>query len=443
LTSIALVVPAVVFGLAVWQLGFGTVSQTLPYVAAAVVILVLLLSCRLRGVRPSVWMVAIKSGTAFFYCWVLFSLDARWYEKGALLVIVGPILAWTANAAGRADRRREQRRKDRFAERALVRVNETDATTPMFALYLRPFGSTDRLEAQVDSDPGAVAAHLDAEALLARALRKECPLVALGRPGEVVEGAGRIEASEGDWKDTITALAACASFQIILPSSHAGTFWELERIARCGQLGKTLFFMPESLGKPPSGVVSTTESDGLFGSGVRSYDPARHSYDRRAEWVKARESGESLGLHLPPWAPAGAMFVLDPATGSVSRAAPLALATLARRPWYLRAAIHHLGLLPSTANLGTDVLDAFTRAVFFRGRTLEYALTVAANLYFIWAELETAAELLRQATLAGGRNPSFSRGYIDSLDAPNLETLADLMDVGKARELAAIMRRSP
>jgi hypothetical protein len=57
-----------------------------------------------------------------------------------------------------------------------------------FALYLRPFVTTDRLMAQpLSSEAGEVPVHLDVETLLVRGFRATVPVVALGRSGDTAE----------------------------------------------------------------------------------------------------------------------------------------------------------------------------------------------------------------------------------------------------------------
>jgi len=425
---LAVLSAAAAFGVAVWWFGYETVERTLPVVSVAGAISTLFFLWAQRGIRPSVWSITAAASAAFFYSWVLFWFDARWYIKVPLL-IGGGVLMSIANAAVRADARRAQRRRDQVAAQIVQTVNERDAGVPKFALFLRPFQSTDHLPAQplppsLGGGGESFPTHLDVESLLARALRKECPLIALGREGEMQEGAGRATVSEHDWQDVIARLAHHAAFLVIVPSAHRGTLWELARLVRLELLGKTLFLMPEQLREAPSGVWYTTEDDRLFDAGVRQYSASEHQYDFAAEWAAASASAQPLGIHLPPYAPAGALFVMDPQTSRMTRSAPLALSVLARRAPYLRAAVHHLGLLPSEDPRGADILDAFESAVAHRGRTLEYALVVAAHAHLAWGDVQTATDLLRRAARAGGRRPRISLEYVDWMEHRANELLA-------------------
>ena len=381
-----------------------------------------------RGVRPSLWSVVMTAGAAYFYVWVLTELDARWYVK-ALLLIVGSGFMSIANAASRADQAREQRRRDRAAEALLADVADPRVEVRPFSLYLRPFASTDRLPAQPVPDDDLAAGdsfptHLDVESLLARGLRKDCPLIALGREGEMREGAGRVRVADDRWRDAVAHLAARATFQVIVPSANPGTLWELERLVRDEHLAKTLFVMPEELSQAPSGVWTTTEDDRPFDAGVRRYRGEDHVYDFAGEWAAATERAEPLGIHLPPYARAGALFVLDPSSGRLARSAPLALSVLTRRASYLAAVARHLGLLPRRESDAGDVLEAYARAVGHRGRTLEYALVIAADLYLAWSDAMTAAELLRGAAVAGGSRQRLTRDYLQLVRSRRVELLA-------------------
>ena len=127
----------------------------------------------------------------------------------------------------------------------------------------------------------------------------------------------------------------------------------------------------------------------------------------------------------------------------MTRSAPLTLSVLTRRVWYLRAAVRHLGLLPVRDTDSADVLAVFVSAVSHGGRTLEYALVVATDLYLSWSDSETAGDLLRRALLVGGRRPRFSRAYIESLKDRGAALAAGGNDAGARAclELATVFLR--
>jgi hypothetical protein len=203
--------------------------------------------------------------------------------------------------------------------------------------------------------------------------------------------------------------------------------------------------MPEQLRGASSGVGVVTERDRFFDAGIRSYRIDEHTYDFAKEWAAVALRLHPLNIHLPPYAAAGAMFVLDARTGRLARSAPLALSVLARRSWYLRAAVHHLGLLPARDSDLTSVLEAFASAASSRGwgRTLEYALVTAADLYLTWSDPETANDLLRRAQLAGGRRAPFYRAYIEYLSARDGPTGSPRRDEPGRASMSDKQRWSP
>jgi hypothetical protein len=64
-----------------------------------------------------------------------------------------------------------------------------------------------------------------------RSGRDQCSFVALGRSGEMDEGAARVTTSEDDWRDTVQLLARQATFVAMVPLSRPGTMWELQWLA--------------------------------------------------------------------------------------------------------------------------------------------------------------------------------------------------------------------
>jgi hypothetical protein len=404
-------------------LGVAVAIAFLGYVAVVIAFLGYLWMT--RGIQPSVCSLVTVGGAAFFIGWVYFhfSLHAHWYLTMALLAVAAIPMS-VANAAVRRDARREQHRRDVFASAILADVRASVAHVRPFALYLRPFASTERLPAQPIgslADMGAPFAHLDVEALLTRALRKDCPLIALGLAGAVKEGAGRATVAEGEWRDDVLRLEKRAVFDLIVPSAHLGTLWELDLLVREGQLNRTLFVMPEQPREITPGAWVSTEDDRFFDAGVRRHNPEQHVYDIACDWAAVAAQMQSRGVTLPPYAPAGALFVLDPCSGSLARSAPLALSSLTRRAWYLRTAVRYLGLIPDPTRGAVDVLDAFAKAVSHRGHTLEHALILAVDLYLTWSDTDTATNLMRRAVIAGGRRPRFSHSYCDAVESKAAE----------------------
>jgi hypothetical protein len=145
-----------------------------------------------------------------------------------------------------------------------------------FAVYLRPFYSTNRL-------------HLggsDLETLLAYSFLPHMPIIALGKPGEHV-GAGRVQTSDTDWRDDITRLVDASEMILCIPSATEGTLWELALLAQRNLLDKTVFMMP-----PATGQVN---------------------YAR--EWERVRASPIQDILSFPPYVPDGLAFRVRHGTG--------------------------------------------------------------------------------------------------------------------------------
>ena len=404
---------AVLIGPGLWLFGRSVLTRAV-WLSVPAGLVSLVVSNARRGARTSVWsMITFFVGTCSYW-WIL-ALDAHWYFTMLLLVVVGAPLASIANAAYRADGRRAQSARNVAATQLDTALARGDVGIGRYALYLRPFATTDRLEAQplgtaVDI-PGHIPVHLDLESLLTRALRKECPLVALGREGEMHEGAGRITVPDDRWQDAITRLANHATILLIVPSAHSGTLWELKQLEDRELLSRALMVMPEQPRTTPSGVWSTTEKDRLLDVGIKTYNASDHTYDIGGEWAKAIEASNNISLHLPAYSAAGALFTIDPTSRCVNRIVPLASSVLTRKISYLRAVLSHLGLSTRREPGTTSFADDFEAAVMDGGRTLEYALVVAADAFLTWGRVAEAQDLLRRA-ISVCKRPLHSIEYV-------------------------------
>src|SRR6267154_5156887 len=83
----------------------------------------------------------------------------------------------------------------------------------------------------------------DFETVLARALWKNHPFVALGRPGESF-GAGRVSADNEAWRQDIRLLMENAKAIFVIPAARPGIKWELECARASAALQKCIFIMP-------------------------------------------------------------------------------------------------------------------------------------------------------------------------------------------------------
>ena len=76
-----------------------------------------------------------------------------------------------------------------------------------------------------------------------KAMRRKSPVVGLGRPGEAL-GVGRILTNEEDWRAAAIKLINRAMYIFCIPSSRAGTLWEIDYILEHHLSGKAIFIMP-------------------------------------------------------------------------------------------------------------------------------------------------------------------------------------------------------
>ncbi len=91
------------------------------------------------------------------------------------------------------------------------------------------------------------------EDLLASAVEPLGELITLGRQGDAM-GAGRVPATDKEWKDCFERLANAASLVLVVPAATSGARWEVEWLRDHLWLDRCLFLMP------PEGRFSTRES---------------------------------------------------------------------------------------------------------------------------------------------------------------------------------------
>ena len=215
--------------------------------------------------------------------------------------------------------------------------------------------------------------------------------------------------------------------------------WELEWLKQNGLLAKTLLVMPETPHEAPSGVIRTTGTDDrIFDAGMRRFDAAEHTLDLAKEWPELQRVAETFHLQLPSLAVVGAMFTMDPTTGTVKEIVPLGLSTIVRRSTYLRNTVARLGLLPTPKTL-PDFIQDYSNAVFWSGTTLEYALMRAADGYVLWGDDTTALGLIERVVSAR-QSDDVVASYVNGL--PDLiEERLGMNDVGAARHYVEFVNR--
>ncbi|KJZ64361.1 hypothetical protein [Pseudomonas fluorescens] len=163
-----------------------------------------------------------------------------------------------------------------------------------FALYLRPFKVTDRLNfSGVSAKWGGV----DLESLIANACRPWGLLLGLGREGDAV-GAGKLCCSDDDWKEMFFQLSEAAKSIIVVPGISGGSFYEIKYILSRGLLGKTTFLMP------PKTLLRM--SDRSFSALTTDHDPTEHDYSK--EWEDVRIYLQAMGIMLPLYDRCGSLI---------------------------------------------------------------------------------------------------------------------------------------
>jgi hypothetical protein len=382
---------------------------------------------RARRARPSVWSTSANAAAALAYAWVFLWLDTRWWWKALLMVAFTPLFV-IANATVRGDLVRTARRRSARATAAARRML-AGGHVPRFALYLRPFDTTDHLAAQTArpeiGGQDDRASHVDVETILSRTLSKECEFIALGRPGDIVEGAARVVTGEDEWRDVIRRLLDEAAFIVVVPFPNEGTSWELSEIRSRGHLGKTVFVMPEMMRTQPNGVVAPRESDRVWDAGIRVYDPSKHFLDVSAEWRRARAIFGAAGFRLPPYCESGALFTLSGSGDRVTGIAPAPLSVLTRRQRYLREVLTRLGVMPWRRITSTDATEALEVAAFPSIRTREYVLLQGFDLAVTTHDATSTAAVIRRLNAVVRGHPRLVNDILASLP-DQLDQLADV-----------------
>ena len=184
-------------------------------------------------------------------------------------------------------RRYKQKQRDSMASEIFEGLKAGHASPHPFALYLRPFASTNRVveagnlgQRVAISQLGLLGlvlkvGHNELEQRLARGVGPVAPMIALGRPGEHF-GAGRIPTSDENWRADIALLIRHARMIFFLPSESAGTSWEFTHLVETGAMTKTFVI------DPPNKFRKKKE------------------YDQAQEWEAVRQSFASQGYRLPP-----------------------------------------------------------------------------------------------------------------------------------------------
>ena len=208
---------------------------------------------------------------------------------------------------GRIVRAREQRRRQVIRDDLAAAADRLHANG-RYVLYLRPFTSTAKISIllkhkvvfqKIPSKRTKTYANIewgDLETAIAEAVEPLGRLLALGCPGEHI-GAGRVLTDDLHWKDEFARLAHGAYRILIVPSTHAGIKWELDRLfSDPDLLSRTILIFPPSYFN-----FRALYSRGNYdGSEERSKFNLRVPCEQEAEEVRrdAYASAKQLGIKL-------------------------------------------------------------------------------------------------------------------------------------------------
>lgn len=421
--TIVLVAGMVSAGLA---FGDRPVEWAMVVISVPLALVPLVFKARRQGARPSVftWFwAAVGSGGFAWACYVVLT-NRSWI----LFLFSLPWVAYArrqANSWFQFDIKEGQDRREVAAKDTARRIMAGERTPGPFALYLRPFASTGRLPAQPsppeDWDRTVPPAHLDVETLFDRALRDRCPLLALGRSGDIAEGAARIATSDQEWRSLVAALAEKAALIIMVPLASPSTSWELGWLTEHDLLGKVLMVMPETRLPVSFGYTFSVEKndrvfdwDRIFT--IERADTERHQLDLVTEWRQAIQAAQDIGVELPVYAGVGALFTIDATSRQVARILPLPLSTISygRRAGYVRTAITTLGIFTAESDPPPDLASALAHAALYPDTT-ELTLTRAADGFVLWGDTRTAAIMLTHAAAQSPHPPGLVHSYLKGL----------------------------
>jgi hypothetical protein len=128
-----------------WTVLSMRVSWFAAAAAAALVAVGIALS---RRVVPSIWSLMVNTGALLVLARIVVWPDKRFGWEVVLLSLLALFLFSLGNKAHRADVSRGMRRRSERATRTVNQVLAGVDPLPRYALYLRPFSTSDRLPAQ-------------------------------------------------------------------------------------------------------------------------------------------------------------------------------------------------------------------------------------------------------------------------------------------------------
>lgn len=208
------------------------------------------------------------------------------------------VLILGRNAASifyRAGRKKRQIKRDAKALLLLERLQQGHEEP--FSLYLRSFSQEGALKRRkgiwwyilIEGDIFGIDRET-IDLMISSEVRHNYPMIAFGRPGDKL-GAGRLPATDPEWKALVLLLMKKAKVIFIVPSTSDGVLWEMEQLSRY-HYEKTILVMPPS----------------------KYYQGAAEKH-----WRETLQELVHRGISLPVYDPKGALFLLD-AQGQMARA---------------------------------------------------------------------------------------------------------------------------
>lgn len=217
----------------------------------------------------------------------------------------------------KSEQKHAQRRRDSRAREVASRV-ASNAARPHFYLWLRPFTSPGHVRIAPRSamvkrvSPNITTYDYpgfgrttqmrrdmlwgDLESLFAAMLERRAPILALGRAGEEI-GAGRVPESEESWRTTFDTLAEAALAILLLPSTHSGTHWEMQRImAAPDLLHKSVFVVSPGATWLGAAGLGSTFAPGASGPHDAEPTVRDDALDALGQVVPPRQLEELFGV---------------------------------------------------------------------------------------------------------------------------------------------------
>lgn len=183
-------------------------------------------------------------------------------------------------------------------------IVDSGLTVP-FALYLRPFKTTDRLDFYgLSTKWGGI----DLESLIANACSSWGLLLGLGREGDAI-GAGKLCSSDDDWEEMFFRLSQATKSIIVVPGLTNGCFTEIKSIISRRLLDKSIFLMPPAV---PRSIFDWTAF-----AHTADHDPNERDYAK--EWEDVRTCLQAMGIKLPPYDRLGSLIQFRGNEGSFSQ----------------------------------------------------------------------------------------------------------------------------